>query len=66
MAFNVSGIASVYRPPAVRDIQPANIPAVSPAAIPPLAHPMGLDLLYDRFGRVFHSYDVGRVVSTEA
>ncbi len=66
MVSDIGGIASLYRPPAVRDIQPANIPAVSPAAIPPLAHPMVLDLLYDRFGRVFHSYDVGRVVSTEA
>ena len=52
MDFNFVGLSSVYRTPAVRDIHPANIPAVSPTSIPPVTHPMALEFVYDRSGRV--------------
>jgi len=41
---------SIYNPPAVRDIHPADIPAASPEPVTPVSHPMAQELLYDRWG----------------
>lgn len=41
---------SIYNPPAVREIHPADIPAASPEPVTPVSHPMAQELLYDRWG----------------
>ncbi len=54
---------SIYNPPAVRDIHPADIPAASPEPVTPVSHPMAQELLYDRWGRLVHQYVDGQIVS---
>ena len=41
---------SIYNPPSVQEIQPADIPAVSPEPVTPVSHPIAQELLYDRWG----------------
>jgi hypothetical protein len=54
---------SIYNPPAVRDIHPADIPAASQEPVTPVSHPMAQELLYDRWGRLVHRYVDGQIVS---
>ena len=66
MASDITGISSMYRPPAFRDTQPANIPIalghnknLIPAVAPPTAH----DLTYDRFSRLVPKVSIGDVIN---
>lgn len=66
MASDITGISSMYRPPAFRDAQPANIPIalghnknLIPAVVPPTAH----DLTYDRFSRLVPKVSIGTVIN---
>ena len=55
---------SIYNPPSVQEIQPADIPAVSPEPVTPVSHPMAKELLYDRWGgRMVHRHADCQVVS---
>ena len=56
----------MYRPPAFRDTQPANIPIalghnknLIPAVVPPTAY----DLTYDRFSRLVPKVSLGNMVN---
>lgn len=66
MVSDITGISSMYRPPAFRDTQPANIPIalcynknLIPAVVPPTAH----DLTYDRFSRLVPKVSIGTVIN---
>ena len=54
---------SIYNPPSVQKIQPADIPAASPEPVTPVSHHMAQELLYDRWGRMVHRYADCQVVS---
>ena len=51
---------SIYNPPAVRDIHPADIPAASPGPVTSVLHPMAQELLYDRWDGWFNGMWMGR------
>ena len=56
---------SIYNPPAVRDIHPADIPAASPEPVTPVSHPMAQELLYGRWVRLVHQYLDVQIVSIQ-
>lgn len=66
MDFSVSARGNIYRVPAFRDIQPANIPTPSLDAIPPVSHPMAMEVFYDRWGRMVHRYVDGQTLNITA
>mgnify|MGYP003114365622 CR=1 FL=1 len=69
MGSEISHAAAIFRAPAFRDIQPANISPghraqnVAQRVVHPATSPMALEMIYDRWGRTVHKSVDGQIVS---